>query len=147
MKPSVCKPLNADAPPKHCLSELLPSHANYWVFPLVSRFHLWGWILADDSLDLGLVRSFVPFEQVVRLSLGWGIWVWVVEEILHAEQDLLDGNGRLPSLLLVQDREADGPGWVDVRMEERWDELALWWLGGVFCRIQISHSLGDNITV
>ena len=138
MKPFVCKPLNADAPPKHCLSELLPSRANFWVFTLFSRSHLWSWVLADDSLDLGLVRSLVPLEQVVRLGLGWRVWVWVVKKILHAEQDLFDGDGWLPSLLLVQDGEADGAGWVDVWMEEWWDELALRWLGWILCRIEVS---------
>lgn len=85
-------------------SELTPSvPLKLWVFPFVAIPSLWSWVLADDSLDLGLIRSLVPLEQVVRLSLGWGVWVWVVEEILHAKQDLFDGNGWLPSLLFVQD--------------------------------------------
>lgn len=38
--------------------------------------------------------------------------------------DLLDSNCGLPALLLVQDGEADGPGWIHVGVEERWSEFA-----------------------
>lgn len=37
------------------------------------------------------------------------------------------------TFVFVQDAEADGAGGVDVWVEERGDELALWWLCGVFC--------------
>jgi hypothetical protein len=43
---------------------------------------------------------------------------------LNAEEDLLDGDGGLPGFLFVEDREADGAGWVDVRVEERRREFA-----------------------
>jgi hypothetical protein len=38
---------------------------------------------------------------------------------------LLDGDGRTPVFLLVEQRQADGAGGVDVRVEERRGELDL----------------------
>ena len=43
----------------------------------------------------------------------------------RTEEHLLDGDGGPPVLLLVQDRQADGSGRVNVRMEQRRHELAL----------------------
>ena len=43
---------------------------------------------------------------------------------MDAEKDLFDGNGGLPGFLFVEDRQADGAGRVDVRVEERWGEFA-----------------------
>lgn len=43
---------------------------------------------------------------------------------MNAQQDLLDCDCRLPMFLLVQNRQADGAGWVDIRMEERGYEFA-----------------------
>lgn len=37
---------------------------------------------------------------------------------------LLDRDGGLPRLLLIQDREANSPRWVYIRMEERRGEFA-----------------------
>lgn len=73
--------------------------------------------------------------------------------LLHAEQDLLDGDGGLPSLLFVQNRDcskaelsprlsdarrsikltANGSRGVDVGVEERRSELALGRLRWVVC--------------
>ncbi len=81
-------------------------------------------ILAHDLLDPPFVLRPVSLEHVVSLRLSRGLGVGVVEQVLDAEEDLLDGDGRLPRLLLVQDRQADGAGWVDVRVEERGCEFA-----------------------
>jgi hypothetical protein len=43
---------------------------------------------------------------------------------LNAEKDLFDGDGGLPGFLFVEDRQANGAGRVDVRVEERWSEFA-----------------------
>jgi hypothetical protein len=43
---------------------------------------------------------------------------------LDAEQDLLDGDGGLPSFLFVENRQTDGAGRVNVRVEKRWGEFA-----------------------
>jgi len=39
-------------------------------------------------------------------------------------EELLDGDGGLPTLLLVENAEADGAGRIDVWVEERRDESA-----------------------
>ena len=78
-----------------------------------------------DDLPHGLfVRNAVFLEQVVRLSLCGRLRVHFVEQHLNAEEDLLDGDGGLPSFLFVEDRQADGARRVDVRVEERWGEFA-----------------------
>ena len=74
-------------------------------------------ILAHNLLDAPLVLHAVPLEHVVRLGLGGRLRVGVVEQVLDAQEDLLDRDGRLPRLLLVQDRKADGAGRVDVWVE------------------------------
>lgn len=61
-------------------------------------------VVFDDSLDLAVVASPVLLEEVVCLSLGRRIWIWFIEEFLYAEKDLLDGNCRLPTFFLVQNR-------------------------------------------
>lgn len=53
-----------------------------------------------------------------RLGVG------IVEQVLHAQKDLLDRNGWLPRLLFVQDRQANSSGGIHVRVEERGDEFA-----------------------
>ena len=50
-----------------------------------------------------LVVRPVLAEAGVGLSLGGVLDVGVVQEILDTQQDLLDGDGRPPVLLLVQD--------------------------------------------
>lgn len=43
---------------------------------------------------------------------------------MDAEEDLLDGDGGLPGFLFVEDRQTDGAGGVDVRVEKRRGEFA-----------------------
>ena len=50
-----------------------------------------------------LVVRPVLAEAGVGLGLGGVLDVGVVQEILDTQQDLLDGDGRPPVLLLVQD--------------------------------------------
>ena len=69
-------------------------------------------------------------EAGVSLSLGGVLDVGVVEKILNAQQDLLDGNCGPPVFLLVQDRQADCSRWVDIGVEERGHELHLGGCGG-----------------
>lgn len=71
----------------------------------------------------------VSLEHVVRLGLGRGLRVGVVEEVLDAEEDLLDGDGWLPRLFLVQDRQADGARGVNVGVEQWGCEFA--WAGAL----------------
>ena len=60
--------------------------------------------LSPDSL---LVIGPVLTKAGVGLGLGGVLDVGVVEEVLDTEQDLLDGDGGPPVLLLVQDGETD----------------------------------------
>lgn len=61
-------------------------------------------ILPDDAPDPLFVLGTIFLEHVVGVGLGGRVGVGVVQEILDAEQDLLDSDGGLPALLLVQDR-------------------------------------------
>jgi hypothetical protein len=81
-------------------------------------------VVLDDLPHCLLVCNAVFLEEVVRLSLCGRVWVYFVEQHLDAEEDLLDGDGGLPGFLFIEDREADGAGWVDVRVEERRREFA-----------------------
>jgi hypothetical protein len=80
-------------------------------------------VVLDDATDLLLVGLPVLLEQVEGIGLGGRLWVGLVEERLDAEQNLPDGDGGLPAFLLVQDRQADGAGRVDVWVEERRGEF------------------------
>merc|ERR1719219_380311 len=78
--------------------------------------------LCSDPL---LVISPVLTEAGVGLSLGRILNVGVVKEILDPQQDLLDGYGRPPVFLLVQDGETHCAGGVNVGVEQGGDELHL----------------------
>ena len=54
-----------------------------------------------------LVVRPVLAEAGVGLGLGGVLDVGVVQEVLDTQQDLLDGDGRPPVLLLVQDGETN----------------------------------------
>lgn len=60
-------------------------------------------VLTNNPSDTLLVLDTILLEEIVGLRLGWRFRVWVVEQVLHAQKDLLDCDGRLPRLLLVQD--------------------------------------------
>lgn len=65
-------------------------------------------VVADQTANPLLVLGAILLKQVVRLCLGRRLGVRVVEEVLDAQQDLLDGDGGLPCLLLVENRQANG---------------------------------------
>ena len=90
-------------------------------------------MVLDDAADSPLVLDLVLLVEVVGVGLGGRVRVGVIEQVLDAQGDLLDGNGGLPGLVFVEDGQADGAGRVDVRMEQRRDEFALWRLRRVFC--------------
>lgn len=103
--------------------------------PCTSSFHalkLRRRIVLDDRLDLLLICDPVLLEQVVGLCLCGTLRVDLIQQELNSQQNLLDGDGGLPSLFFVEDAETDGAGRVDVGVEERWREFALGWFGGVF---------------
>ena len=57
----------------------------------------------DSVLVIGLVLA----EALEGLGLGRIINVGIIEEVLDPQKDLLDGYGRPPVFLLVQDRETN----------------------------------------
>lgn len=81
-------------------------------------------------------------EHLISVDLGWIIDVGVIEKVLDSNDNLaryfsstveakrsiaahlLDGDGRFPGLILVQDRETDRSGGVDVWVKEGWLEFA-----------------------
>uniref|UniRef100_A0A6B0TV42 Putative ubiquitin-conjugating enzyme e2 n=1 Tax=Ixodes ricinus TaxID=34613 RepID=A0A6B0TV42_IXORI len=69
--------------------------------PSFRRSH--GFCLCSDAF---LVLQGVLTVDCVRLSLRGIFDVGFVEQVLDSEQDLFDGDGRSPVLLLVQQREA-----------------------------------------
>lgn len=85
---------------------------------------LWRWILLDNSLDAPFILDSVFFEEVVCVGLGGRLGVGIVQKVLDAEENLLDGDCWLPCLLLVQNGEANSSAGVNVRMEKRRCELA-----------------------
>jgi hypothetical protein len=89
-------------------------------------------VVLDDTADFPLILGLVPLEEVVGVGLCGRIRVGVVEQVLDAQGDLLNGDGGLPRLVIVEDGQADGTGRVDIGMEQRRDELALWRLCRVF---------------
>lgn len=81
-------------------------------------------------------HTFLIFQSVltvdgVRLGLGGIFDVWLVQQVLDAEQDLFDGDGWAPVLFFVQQRQANRARWIHVRMEQGWLEFAFWWTGRV----------------
>lgn len=81
-------------------------------------------VILDDLPHSLLVCSTIFLEEVVRLRLCGRLRVHFVEQHLNAEEDLFDGDGGLPGFFFVENRQADGAGRVDVRVEERWGEFA-----------------------
>lgn len=91
-------------------------------------------VLLDAHLDAGAVAVDVLFKQRIRVRLRWALRIRLVEEALNAEENVFDCNRRLPSLVLVEDAQADRAAGVDVRMEECRGEFAFRRLGRVLVR-------------
>lgn len=71
------------------------------------------------SKEFNLPDVFFPvaFVQVQRLLLGRAFNIWLIlDQLLDAQQDLLDRNVRFPVLLVVEDRKTDCSRRVDVGM-------------------------------
>lgn len=76
----------------------------------------------------------VGHKQLVGLRLGRTLGIWAVQQVLNAQQHLLDRDGRPPVLVFVEDGEADSAGRVDVRVEEGRYKLAFGRLGRIVFR-------------
>lgn len=83
-----------------------------------------SWILTNDAANPLFVLDSVSLKKVVCLSLGRGLWIGIVEQILDTQEDLLHSNGRFPCLFFVEDREADGARRINVGMKQRRNKLA-----------------------
>lgn len=81
-------------------------------------------ILLDNLLNLSLVRSAVPLEQVICVRLGRRVGVGIIKKVLNPEENRADGDGRLPGFVFVKDGEANSAGGVNIRVEERRGEFA-----------------------
>jgi hypothetical protein len=62
-----------------------------------------GRVVLDQGSNLLLVVGSVLLEQVERVSLCGRVGVGFIQKRLNAEENLLDCDGGLPALLLVQD--------------------------------------------
>ena len=69
---------------------------------------LWRGVVTDNSLDALIILGSIPLEKIVCLGLRGRLRVRVVEKVLNAKENLLHRDRRLPGLLLVQDRQANG---------------------------------------
>ena len=84
----------------------------------------WRWVIFDNVLDFLVICVTIFFEQIIGLCLGWRIWIWVIEQVLDPEKNLLDCDGRLPAFFLIQDRKANSSRRVDIWMEQRRHKFA-----------------------
>lgn len=88
---------------------------------LALRLHL-----ARNLAHATLVGSTVLLEEVERVGLGGVARVRVVEQVLDTQQDLLDGDCRLPALFLICVRQTtylESTGRLCPK-ERRWGERA-----------------------
>ena len=81
-------------------------------------------ILARFLLHAPLVGGFILHEQRVGIRLRGTVGIGFIQQILNPHEYLLDGDGRTPSLLFIQNGKADSSRGVDVGMEEGRDEFA-----------------------
>ena len=80
----------------------------------------------SEVLDPADVLLVVALVEGQRLLLGGTVDVGLVlQQLLDACQQGLDGHVRLPVLLLVQDAQADRARGVDVGVGQHWFEHAL----------------------
>jgi hypothetical protein len=65
-------------------------------------------VVLDDLLDLSFIRRSILLKQIVRIGLSWRVWVWVIEQVLNANQDRSDGDCWLPAFFLIENGQTDG---------------------------------------
>ncbi len=74
------------------------------------------------------VLLFVILVHVQRFLLCWAVNVRLIfQQLLDSQQNLLHCDVRLPVLFVIQDRQAHGSWWVDVRVWQYWLEHAFGW--------------------
>mmetsp|Transcript_7647 Transcript_7647/g.23024 ORF Transcript_7647/g.23024 Transcript_7647/m.23024 type:complete len:201 (+) Transcript_7647:70-672(+) len=80
-------------------------------------------------------------EDDVCVGLCWAVRVGGLKELLDPQQDLLHSDAWPPSLILVEDAQADCPRWVDVWMEKAGREAAL----GRLRRVVLTEFHGQGV--
>uniref|UniRef100_A0A0E9XE24 Uncharacterized protein n=1 Tax=Anguilla anguilla TaxID=7936 RepID=A0A0E9XE24_ANGAN len=78
-----------------------------------------------------LVVHSVLTVYCVSFCLGRILYVGFIKKLLDTQQDLLDGDGRPPVLIFLQDGQTDGARRVDIWVKDGWFKLAFWRRGWV----------------
>ena len=92
-----------------------------------------GLVFLHNHANSTFVLRTVLLEEVVGLGLCRWLGVWVIQEILDAKQELLNSDGRSPTLFLIQNWQANRSGRVDIRVEKCRREFAWTVLVLVLC--------------
>ena len=71
-------------------------------------------ILSCLRLHSSLVLIFVIDEKIVSLWLSRTIGIWCIQQVLDPQQHLFDCDCWTPSLLFIQDTQADCARWVAI---------------------------------
>ena len=63
-------------------------------------------------------------KEMICVGVGGAVGIRVVQEVLDSQQDLLDGDGGLPSVVLIQDGQTHRSRGVHIWVEEGRCEFA-----------------------
>lgn len=75
-------------------------------------------------LNLFFVGLAILLKEIVGFSLSWRFGIRIVQQILNAKKDLLDCDRWLPSLLFIQDGQANRSRRINIWVEQRRYEFA-----------------------
>lgn len=92
-----------------------------------------GLVFLHNHANSTFILRTVLLEEVVGLGLCRWLGVGVIQEILDAKQELLNSDGRSPTLFLIQNWQANRSGRVDIRVEKCRREFAWTVLVLVLC--------------
>ena len=101
-----------------------PPLSRLWHLPSGSEDGSWCRIVFHNGFDLLFVGLAISFEEVIRISLCWRIGIWIVQQVLDTEENLLDSDGWLPTLFFIQDGKANSTGGIDVGVEKWGNKFA-----------------------
>ena len=113
--------------PSRALSQASPPCSPSSIRTTSRRRRVLCGLRSDPSRVLGGLLD----EQDVGVALRGALGVWVRQQLLDAQEDVPHRQRRPPPLVLVEDRQADGPRGVDVRVKEPGGEARLGRLRGV----------------
>jgi hypothetical protein len=84
---------------------------------LTRNGHKWTKLSVKTEQYYGEINDYYSPVDCVGLRLGGIFDVWLIQQILNAEQNLFDRDRRTPILLLVQQGQANGARGIHVRVE------------------------------